>query len=78
MNALNPVPPKSHLPSWLLPQDTTPWDMFLEQVTRVEPHLGSLGRWAVSYTHLDVYKRQIKTLVQSSARLHRLSPACAR
>ena len=45
MNALNPVPPKSHLPSWLLPQDTTPWDMFLEQVTRVEPHLGSLGRW---------------------------------
>lgn len=32
-------------PSYIAGQDTSAWDMFLEQVARVEPHLGPLSRW---------------------------------
>lgn len=39
------------LPSWLRAQDTAAWDIFLEQVARVEPHLGSLGRWVETLRH---------------------------
>ena len=33
------------LPSYIDPQHPGPWGMFLEQLDRVEPHLGGLSRW---------------------------------
>jgi glutamate dehydrogenase (NAD(P)+) len=33
------------IPSYLIPQETGPWDVYLEQIDRVTPHLGSLARW---------------------------------
>jgi glutamate dehydrogenase (NAD(P)+) len=35
-----------HLPpSYLQPQAESPWDVYLEQIERVTPHLGPLSRW---------------------------------
>ncbi len=33
------------LPSYLNPDDLGPWGVYLEQIERVTPHLGSLSRW---------------------------------
>jgi glutamate dehydrogenase (NAD(P)+) len=33
------------IPSYLIPQKTGPWDVYLEQIDRVTPHLGPLARW---------------------------------
>lgn len=43
----SPVPANGlpRLPSYLAPQDISPWTMFLDQVDRIEPHLGALGKW---------------------------------
>jgi len=38
----------SSLPSYLAATDLDPWRMFLEQVDRVTPHLGTLERWVES------------------------------
>lgn len=32
-------------PTYFTQQDTVAWDMFLEQIARAEPYLGSLSRW---------------------------------
>lgn len=45
------------LPSYLGGQDSRVWEMFLEQVDRVEPHLGPLAKWA------DTLRRPRRTLV---------------
>jgi glutamate dehydrogenase (NAD(P)+) len=34
-----------HLPSYLDSHDLGPWGIYLQQIERVAPHLGSLGRW---------------------------------
>lgn len=33
------------IPSYLVPHDIGPWGVYLEQIDRVTPHLGSLARW---------------------------------
>jgi glutamate dehydrogenase (NAD(P)+) len=33
------------IPSYLTPHGTSPWNVYLEQIDRVTPHLGSLARW---------------------------------
>ncbi|HJV84852.1 MAG TPA: Glu/Leu/Phe/Val dehydrogenase [Noviherbaspirillum sp.] len=33
------------IPSYLTPRDIGPWGVYLEQIDRVTPHLGSLARW---------------------------------
>lgn len=33
------------IPSYLIPHETGPWGVYLEQIDRVTPHLGSLARW---------------------------------
>jgi len=33
------------LPSYLNPEDLGPWGVYLQQIDRVTPHLGSLSRW---------------------------------
>ncbi|HZW13872.1 MAG TPA: Glu/Leu/Phe/Val dehydrogenase dimerization domain-containing protein, partial [Noviherbaspirillum sp.] len=33
------------VPSYLTPHDIGPWGVYLEQIERVTPHLGSLARW---------------------------------
>jgi glutamate dehydrogenase (NAD(P)+) len=33
------------IPSYLTPAKLGPWDVYLEQIDRVTPHLGSLARW---------------------------------
>jgi glutamate dehydrogenase (NAD(P)+) len=38
----------THLPSYLADKDLGPWEVYLEQVARVIPHLGKLARWADS------------------------------
>ncbi len=38
----------SSLPSYLLNEDLDPWRVFVEQIERVRPHLGSLERWVES------------------------------
>lgn len=45
MNVPTRIRTASPASTLLTPLDTTPWTMFLEQVDRVEPHLGSLSRW---------------------------------
>jgi glutamate dehydrogenase (NAD(P)+) len=45
------------LPSYLLSDDLSPWQIFLEQIDRVTPHLGSLGRW------VDFLKRPKRILM---------------
>jgi glutamate dehydrogenase (NAD(P)+) len=36
---------RNDLPSYLVNDDLSPWEMYLEQVQRVAPHLGKLARW---------------------------------
>ena len=37
---------KQHeVPSYLTPSEIGPWGVYLEQVDRVTPYLGSLARW---------------------------------
>ena len=38
----------SPLPSYLVNEDLDPWRVFVEQIERVKPHLGSLDRWVES------------------------------
>ena len=42
----------NHLPlSYLQPEKCSPWDVYLEQIERVTPHLGSLSRWVETLKH---------------------------
>lgn len=45
------------LPSYLDPQHLGPWGIYLQQVDRVTPYLGSLARW------VDTLKRPKRTLI---------------
>jgi len=45
------------LPSYLNPDNLGPWGIYLQQVDRVTPYLGSLGRW------VDTLKRPKRTLI---------------
>ena len=47
----------TNLPSYLLNDDLSSWEIFLEQVDRVTPYLGSLARW------VDFLKRPKRILV---------------
>lgn len=38
-------PTQHELPSYLNPNDLGPWGIYLEQVERVAPYLGKLGKW---------------------------------
>ena len=40
------LPGNHSLPSYLQADNLGPWGSYLQQVDRVIPHLGSLGRWA--------------------------------
>lgn len=42
----SPIAPTSVLPSYLQADNLGPWGNYLQQVDRVVPYLGSLGRWA--------------------------------
>ena len=48
---------KPNLPSYLLNDDLSPWEIFLEQIDRVTPYLGALARW------VDFLKRPKRILV---------------
>jgi len=51
-------PPQKHpLPSYLNPNDLGPWGDYLQQVDRVTPYLGKLGRW------VETLKRPKRTLI---------------
>ncbi|WP_050464943.1 Glu/Leu/Phe/Val family dehydrogenase [Herbaspirillum autotrophicum] len=39
------VPVKHEVPSYLTPHGIGPWGVYLEQIDRVTPYLGSLARW---------------------------------
>jgi glutamate dehydrogenase (NAD(P)+) len=39
------APSQHALPSYLNPDDLGPWGVYLQQIDRVTPHLGSLSRW---------------------------------
>jgi glutamate dehydrogenase (NAD(P)+) len=39
------------LPSYLVDKDLGPWEIYLEQIARVAPHLGKLERWLDSLRH---------------------------
>jgi len=45
------------IPSYLAPTDLGPWGIYLEQIDRVAPHLGSLSRW------IETLKRPKRILV---------------
>jgi glutamate dehydrogenase (NAD(P)+) len=47
----------TRLPSYLNASEPGPWAMFLQQLDRVEPHLGELARWT------DTLRRPKRTLV---------------
>jgi glutamate dehydrogenase (NAD(P)+) len=45
-NPLTPIPlPRHEVPSYLTPHDIGPWGVYLQQIDRVTPHLGTLARW---------------------------------
>lgn len=52
-----PASRSTRLPSYLNAAEPGPWAMFLEQLDRVEPHLGDLARWT------DTLRRPKRTLV---------------
>ena len=52
-----PASRSTRLPSYLNGAEPGPWAMFLEQLDRVEPHLGDLARWT------DTLRRPKRTLV---------------
>lgn len=45
------------IPSYLTPHETGPWNVYLEQIDRVTPYLGSLSRW------VETLKRPKRILV---------------
>lgn len=45
------------VPSYLIPESIGPWGVYLEQIDRVTPHLGSLARW------VETLKRPKRILV---------------
>lgn len=45
------------LPSYLTPPEIGPWDVYLEQIDRVTPHLGPLARW------VETLKRPKRVLI---------------
>ncbi|HVL75469.1 MAG TPA: Glu/Leu/Phe/Val dehydrogenase [Noviherbaspirillum sp.] len=49
--------PNHELPSYLVPAGLGPWGVYLEQVDRVTPHMGALGRW------VETLKRPKRILV---------------
>jgi glutamate dehydrogenase (NAD(P)+) len=51
------VPHKHSLPSYLDANDLGPWGDFLQQIDRVTPYLGQLGRW------VETLKRPKRTLI---------------
>ena len=56
----SPTPPSvltQALPSYLDPHHLGPWGIYLQQVDRVAPYLGKLGRW------VDTLKRPKRTLI---------------
>ena len=55
--AASPAAFTQALPSYLNPQALGPWGTYLQQVDRVTPYLGSLGRW------VDTLKRPKRTLI---------------
>lgn len=46
-----------HIPSYLTPHEVGPWGVYLEQIDRVTPYLGSLARW------VETLKRPKRILV---------------
>ncbi|MDB5798893.1 MAG: NAD-specific glutamate dehydrogenase [Paucimonas sp.] len=48
---------KHELPSYLQQQSQGPWEVYLEQIDRVTPHLGSLARW------IETLKRPKRILI---------------
>jgi glutamate dehydrogenase (NAD(P)+) len=55
--ANSPAALTTALPSYLDPQNLGPWGIYLQQVDRVTPYLGSLSRW------VDTLKRPKRTLI---------------
>ena len=55
--ANSPAAFTSALPSYLDPNNLGPWGIYLQQVDRVAPYLGSLARW------VDTLKRPKRTLI---------------
>lgn len=55
--ANSPAAFTSALPSYLDPSNLGPWGIYLQQVDRVTPYLGSLARW------VDTLKRPKRTLI---------------
>src|SRR4051794_3813611 len=45
------------IPSYLTPHGLGPWGVYLEQIDRVTPHLGSLARW------VETLKRPKRVLI---------------
>ncbi len=56
-SAASPAALTQALPSYLNPGALGPWGTYLQQVDRVTPYLGSLGRW------VDTLKRPKRTLI---------------
>ncbi len=48
---------RHELPSYLTPPEIGPWDVYLEQIDRVTPHLGPLARW------VETLKRPKRVLI---------------
>ena len=53
----HPQPSGHSLPSYLNPNDPGPWGIYLQQVDRVTPYLGSLARW------VETLKRPKRALI---------------
>jgi glutamate dehydrogenase (NAD(P)+) len=54
---LKRMPSQHEIPSYLTPHGTGPWGVYLEQIERVTPHLGSLARW------IETLKRPKRILI---------------
>lgn len=48
---------KQDFPSWIQPDNPGPWGIFLQQIDRVAPYLGSLSRW------IETLKRPKRALI---------------
>jgi glutamate dehydrogenase (NAD(P)+) len=51
------MPIQHEVPSYLTPRDIGPWGVYLEQIDRVTPYLGSLARW------VETLKRPKRALI---------------
>ena len=56
-NTPNPPLPTHALPSYLDPNHLGPWGVYLQQIDRVTPYLGSLARW------VETLKRPKRALI---------------